>query len=95
MAVDKIVFSGHAIQRMFERAISKEDVLIVIAEGEVIDNYPDDHPYPSKLILGRIDEKVIHVVMAKDDTNEENIIVTTYIPDPQIWSNDYRTRRKS
>jgi len=68
--------------------------LRVITEGEVISEYPDDHPYPSKLILGRIDKNVIHVVMAKDDINKENIMVTTYIPDPGIWSSDYRTRRK-
>jgi hypothetical protein len=92
---DKVLFSGHAIQRMFERSICKEDILRVIAEGEVIDEYPGDHPYPSMLILGRIDKNVIHAVIARDEINKETIIVTTYIPDPRIWSSDYRTRRKS
>lgn len=36
MDCKRVVFSGHAIQRMFERAISRDDVLAVIAQGETI-----------------------------------------------------------
>ncbi|WP_293653943.1 DUF4258 domain-containing protein, partial [Thiolapillus sp.] len=40
-------FSGHAVSRMFERGIRKEDVVQAVNDGEVIQRYPDDRPYPS------------------------------------------------
>ena len=47
-----LVFRIHAIQRMFERSVTRADVREVLATGEVIEQYPDDTPYPSRLILG-------------------------------------------
>jgi len=32
------MFSGHALRRMFERQIGKDDVLAVIRSGEVIED---------------------------------------------------------
>jgi hypothetical protein len=45
-------FSGHAVSRIFERGLSKGDVLWVMDHGETIAEYPDGRPYPSRLILG-------------------------------------------
>jgi hypothetical protein len=42
----KLTFRIHAIQRMFERQISPEDVRSVVESGETIQEYPDDIPYP-------------------------------------------------
>ena len=42
MQCKKIVFSGHAIKRMFERGINERQVSKVLAEGELIAEYPDD-----------------------------------------------------
>lgn len=47
-----IIFRVHVIQRMFERNITAEDVIHVIGAGETIKTYPDDQPYPGRLILG-------------------------------------------
>jgi len=49
---EEVLFSTHAVQRMFERRLSKEDVLSVLSHGEVIAQYPDDRPYPTCLVLG-------------------------------------------
>lgn len=46
------MFSGHAVQRMFEREISPAEVREVLKSGETINEYSNDNPYPSKLILG-------------------------------------------
>ncbi|MGH2495853.1 MAG: DUF4258 domain-containing protein [Ktedonobacteraceae bacterium] len=43
----QLVFSTHAIKRMFERSISKADIRRVLVNGEVINEYPDDKPYAS------------------------------------------------
>jgi len=58
--MNKLVFRVHAIQKMFERTISEEDVRAVILSGEVIREYPDDTPYPSRLMLGWRLQRAIH-----------------------------------
>ncbi|MHB1416006.1 MAG: DUF4258 domain-containing protein [Chloroflexota bacterium] len=94
MEFERLVFSGHAVQRMFERGIQVDDVRAVLATGEVIAEYPDDRPYPSRLILGWVGERPLHVVAALDSTSGACYVVTVYVPDPGQWSADYRTRRR-
>ncbi len=48
----KFIYRIHAIERMFERDISEQDIESVVFNGEVIKNYPNDKPYPSRLSLG-------------------------------------------
>ncbi len=79
---------------MAQRGISEEDVENVLAHGETIKDYPDDTPYPSKLLSARINDKVVHVVVAIDDENKRKIVVTAYIPDSKIWEVDFKRRRK-
>ena len=64
MDCKRVVFSGHAIQRMFERGIGRDDALAVIAQGETIAEYADDKPYPSRLFLGSAGARPLHVVLA-------------------------------
>jgi len=44
MDCDAISFSRHAIERMFDRAISPEEVRMALVTGEVIADYPEDAP---------------------------------------------------
>jgi Domain of unknown function (DUF4258) len=48
----KITYRVHAVRRMFERRITDADVANALAAGEEIAAYPDDQPYPSRLLLG-------------------------------------------
>lgn len=59
-------FSGHAVRRMFKRSVARDEVLEAIAVGEVIEEYPDDTPFPSYLLLARSRDRVLHVVVARD-----------------------------
>jgi YgiT-type zinc finger domain-containing protein len=59
-----IFFSGHAIRRMFERSIGRSKVTEVVRFGDVIDDYPDDEPFPSFLIFGFVGNRPLHVVVA-------------------------------
>ena len=52
MADVRLVFRVHAIQRMFLRSISAEDVRDVLETGEIILEYTEDQPNPSRLVLG-------------------------------------------
>ncbi len=62
----KVIFSRHAVSQMFDREISVDDVEKIIAEGEIIESYPDDTPYPSRLILHNLAGRPLHVVLAEN-----------------------------
>ena len=54
----------HAAKRLEQRGIFLKDVISCIMNGEIIEQYPDDYPYPSCLILGMsIEDKYLHVVI--------------------------------
>jgi len=62
-----------------------------ILNGEIIEEYPDDKPFPSCLIYGRsADGRPLHVVCAVAPVSR---IITVYFPDESKWV-DYRVRRK-
>ncbi len=42
MAFERFVFRVHAIQRMYQRRISEDEVQNVIQTGETIEDYPDE-----------------------------------------------------
>jgi hypothetical protein len=89
----KLTFRQHAIQRMFERSISTSDVRAGIEQGEVIREYPDDTPYPSRLMLSWIAERPLHVVIATNEADDEILVITVYEPDPALWTNDFRSKK--
>ena len=91
----KLVFRQHAIRRMFERRISVEDVNAALATGNTIEDYPDDTPYPSRLLLGYAGARPLHVVAADNATEGEQIIITVYEPDPAQWEPTFTLRKKS
>ena len=96
MECEKVAFSGHAVRRMFERAIAETDVSEVISSGEeVIGEYPSDTPYPSYLLLGFPGGKPLHDLIGMDDEAGSCYVVTTYNPSLAFWNDDYRTRRES
>ena len=86
-------WTNHVLKRLFQRGINTDDVVYAIQNGEIIEQYPADYPYPSCLILGPVKNKnVIHVVcgLAKD----ELWLITVYYPDSNEWTSDMRTRKR-
>lgn len=61
--------------------------------GEVIEVYESDRPYPSCLIL-HIEAQPLHVVAAADPVARVCHVITAYRPDLDRFEPDYRTRRK-
>jgi hypothetical protein len=78
---------------MFERHITDDDVAKVLAEGQEIAVYPDDQPYPSRLLLGWRCNRPLHVVAAYNAGNDEEIVVTVYEPDPTLWDDEFQRRK--
>ncbi len=89
-----IKFISHAIQRMFERDIRQPEVLNILSSGEIINQYPDDKPFPSYLVLGHGRLSPIHVVIAIDQESSLCIVVTVYIPSDKLWEADFRRRKE-
>ena len=76
---------------MFERDVDDMDVQHVLVHGVVIEAYPEDKPCPSKLILGWVNNRPLHVVIA--NAMDVDIVVTVYEPDPQRWERGFKLRR--
>ena len=91
----RVIFRRHAWQRMESRGITVADVLQVLASGEQIEQYPDDTPFPSTLLLAHVRERPLHVVTARDAANDVTYVVTVYEPDPNEWDAEFRRRRTS
>ena len=49
------------------------------------EHYPDDSPYPSHLVLGWIVDRPLHVLVADNTKENEEIIITVYEPDSAAW----------
>ncbi len=93
--MSRLIFRAHAIRRMFQRRIAVGDVRRVIETGETIEANPDDLPYPSRLVLGQVGGRPVHVVVAEDQLGDESVVVTVYEPDPALWRPGFRRRRKA
>ena len=90
----RIRWQRHALERMMERDIYRSDVKQVLLKGELVEKYPDDHPFPSGLFLGFIENKPLHVVAAVDKEADWCYIVTCYKPDLEHFQPDFKTRIK-
>lgn len=86
----EILISHHARVRMFERNVSTDDLIAIISSGEIIEEYPDDEPCPSLLILGFIDATAYHSVIGL--CQDHIRVITVYIPEKDNWI-EYRKRR--
>ena len=89
-----IKYRVHALKRMFERNINDSDVSTVLEHGEVINEYPDDTPYTSKLFKGVVSGRILHIVIAENESDKEIIVITVYEPDPNLWDSEFRRKLK-
>jgi hypothetical protein len=89
----KTIFRVHAVQRMFERRVAINKVLGAIQSGEIIEDYSSETPEPSRLILGFQGKRPFHVVTSENPETNETTVITVYVPDPNKWKHDSRSRR--
>ena len=56
-------WTSHILERLFQRNIRIDDVKIALMNCEIIEQYPNDYPFPSCLVLGYTKAgRVLHVV---------------------------------
>ena len=82
----------HALDRFRERGIKIPDIQNVLLHGEIIEQYPNDYPFPSCLELGfSISGTALHVCCGVGDN--KIWIITAYYPTSDKWENDMKTRK--
>lgn len=87
-----IRWTVHMLKRLMQRGIHQADVIQAIDSGEIIEQYRDDYPHPSCLLLGTTAAgDALHVVCGLG--NSEVWMITAYHPDPDEWETDWKTRR--
>ncbi len=90
---DRVQITDHADEEAQADRLSFDEILASVINGEVIEDYPDDGPYPSCLIYGStFSGEPVHSVWAYNDENGWAVLITIYRPDPERWL-DWRTRR--
>ena len=89
---DQFIISNHARIRMFQRNVTTEIIKEIIIKGEIIEEYHDDFPCPSVLILGFEKEEPLHIVAARCEDHVR--IITVYKPDEKKKWNNFRKRKE-
>jgi hypothetical protein len=79
---------------MAQRGFEPDDIRGSMVNGTVIEEYPEDVPYPSFLVMVWLGQRPVHIVAANNNADEETIIITVYELDPQKWNSGF-TRRTS
>ncbi len=84
--------SRHAVDQSILRHIGLQEMREAVANGEVIEEYPEDKYWPSYLIYGRTaGGRPLHV-QCSHPSRPLVKIVTLYEPDAGRWI-DFRERR--
>jgi hypothetical protein len=85
-------FSKHAVDQSILRLVTLQEIREVVAEGEIIEDYPDDKYGPSCLILGYTQTgRPLHIQCSYPSRPWVKII-TLYEPDANLWV-DFKVRR--
>jgi hypothetical protein len=76
--------------RLAGRYVTRDEILTAVDTYEIVESYPRDKYLPSYLILAA---SRFHVQFATDVEGDNVRVVTTYLPDPDEWESDLKTRR--
>ena len=89
----RIRITDHADEETQADDLIFDEVFISVFQGEIIEKYRDDKPFPSCLIYGdTFNGNPVHSVWAYNKENQWAVLITVYRPDPQRWIN-WRKRR--
>lgn len=91
---NKLQWTNHILVRLLQRNIKITDVKEAILSGKIIEEYPDDYPHPSCLILGiTLNKQFLHIVCGID----KNLLwlITAYKPSINEWDETFTKRRRN
>lgn len=91
----EVIITDHADEEAEADGLSFDEVYFSVVQGEIIEEYPKDKPYPSCLVYGdTFGGDPVHSVWAYNDESDFAVIITVYKPDPARWEPDYKSRRR-
>ncbi len=92
-----VFYTTHSREEMESEefgVISDSEIFEAVLSAEIIEEYPNDKPYPSCLLFGTTStRRPLHIVCAIENNYEEVVVITAYHPNPEWWI-DYKQRRK-
>jgi hypothetical protein len=78
--------SDHADEEAEADELTFDEIYFSVPHGEIIEDYPDDRPYPSCLTYGMtFSGDPVHSVWAYNEENQWAVLITVYRPDPDLW----------
>lgn len=87
---------GHALKEANDEGLDLNDVwAAIVANGQVIEDYPTDPRGPSCLILCWVSITPVHAVVAWSPTKTYAFLITVYRPDRDSkwqWLQNYHVR---
>ena len=84
----RVRITDHAVEEAEDDGLVFDEVYFSVMHGEVIEDYPNDMPYPSCLVFGKsFGGDPIHTVWAYNERNKWAVLITVYRPDPRRWIN--------
>ena len=94
IAANQFEFSQHAVDQAIVRRIRVQELREAVARGEVIEDYPNDKYGPSCLVSGFTSEgRPLHI-QCSHASRKLLKVITVYEPDPELWTPDFRDRRR-
>ena len=90
----QILITDHADEEAENDQLTFDEIYFSVFNGEIIEDYPSDKPYPSCLIYGEtFSGEPVHSVWAYNERTQWAVLITVYRPDPDKWI-EWRKRRK-
>ena len=91
---NRVRISDHADEETAADQLLFDEIFLSVLQGEIIEDYPTDKPYPSCLIYGQtFSGEPVHSVWAYNAENQWAVLITVYRPDPNRWI-AWRERKK-
>ena len=91
---NRIRITDHADEEAETDDLTFDEIFFSVSQGEIIERYPNDKPYPSCLINGQtFSGYAVHSVWAYNENSRWAVLITVYRPDPDRWIN-FRIRRE-
>ncbi len=82
----RVRITDHADEEAANDNIEYDDIRFSVLNGEIIEDYPGDKPYPSCLVFGKgSSDEPVHSVWAYNEKNRWSVLITVYRPDPKRW----------
>lgn len=91
---DEVVIFSHGYDELADDHFRVRDVVKGLLSAELIEDYPDFPKGPCVLVLEQDEQgNMFHAVwgLAKGSTSPA-VLITAYRPDPERWSDDFRSR---